>query len=187
MDGRPETWRIDRAHAIATLADHAGPLGPFRDLDEYEAARHAWLSRLTPMDLDVLLGLLTERPAAPERGNTTWEAFELELTHAIVAACRADPDGALAELGPLLAHAGARPAVIDAIGTLELVRGLEWLAPLVDDTTMDDDTQIRLADALGDIGGPAALRMLERLRARATGSAALRDEIDIAIDRIARN
>lgn len=186
MDGRPKTRTIDRADAIAALADHAGPLGPFRGLDEFEAARHAWLSRLTPIDLDVLLGLLTERPAAAERGNTTWEAFELELAHAIVAASRADPHGALAELGPLLAHAGARPAAIDAIGTLALARGLEWLAPLVDDPTLDDDAQIRLADALGDIGGPAALRMLERMRAHATGSAALRDEIDIAIDRIAR-
>jgi hypothetical protein len=173
----------DRAAWIEDLADFAGPLGPFERAEDKEHRREAWLAGLDAGAVDALLSLLTERPAPQEAGNVPWEDLEWTLVTALVAAGSHDPQGMLERIGPLLVFAPARPAVIDVIGELGLQDGIRWLEPIVESgEPLTTDELARLACTLGEIGGTAARRLLERLRGLpGADDPEVRQEIEIAL------
>jgi hypothetical protein len=172
-----------RRELIQVLADFAGPLGPFRALEEMEERRSAWLDGLRASDLPALLDLLRSPPAPAEYSPATADDFELELTDAVTAAAAGDPEPSLALMTPLIQDDRARGAVIDVIGGLQLARGLELLAPLVIDARLTSDERVRLACALGDIGGDDARALLRALQTRSDGESDVLAEIDIALQR----
>lgn len=101
-------------------------------------------------------------------------------------AAQRDPRRTVATLGPWLGDRNARPILVEAIGAIGADDGLRWLAPLVGDPSLSEDEAIRLACALGEIGGDEGRALLEDLR-ESTPDAwqAVKAEIDLACEAIA--
>ena len=62
---------------------------------------------------------------------------------------------------------------------------LPWLAPFVDEPTLTEDELIRLACALGELGGQTAHRLLEKmLSSENINQPAVIQEIEIALSNL---
>jgi hypothetical protein len=173
---------MERERLIATLADFAGPLGPFQTCEELERRRQVWLDQLDDRETETLLSLLTDPPRPAEYRPASWEEFELDVTDSLIALGQRDPLQFMKLLGPLLENGRARPAIIEVIGALGLHEGIYWLKPLVSNPQLTTDELVRLACSLGEIGGPEARSLLKQMRALpGAANPELQREIEIAL------
>ena len=92
------------------------------------------------------------------------------------------PEVALQRLLPLLDDDHARAASIDILGSVGDARAVPRLGQLMQDRRLGEDDLVRLAGALGEIGGDEACHLLAQLRRSVTPAQRdLRREIDIAV------
>jgi len=173
----------DRQKAIAILKDFAGPLGPFESLDEQIERREVWASTADNQVIDAFLDILVHPPDQNEICPITQDSLEAELSELLVLIGQHNPSDVLEKIAPYLANEQARPTVIEVIGGLRLEAGISWLKPLIENKNLTEDELIRLACALGEIGGKEALDLLQQLRASSSEIMTdLQKEIDIAIE-----
>ena len=179
---------MPRAAILNTLLELLGPLGPFGTPEEREAEENRWISALDERAVEELLELVLHPPSATELGHVSQADLEFLIAQALGQVARRDPAQWLPRFGSVLSNRAARPAMIEAIGMTGTVAALGWLAPLVDSADLSEDESIRLACALGEIGGDRAKGLLERQLSRtAAQSAEIRREIEIALEAIARS
>ena len=83
---------------------------------------------------------------------------------------------------PLLDDDHARAAAIDILGSVGEARAVPRLGQLMQGRRLGEDDLVRLAGALGEIGGDEACRLLAQLRQAVTpAQRELQREIDIAV------
>lgn len=181
---------MNRAQLIESLADLAGPLGPFLEVHEREQARSAWLAKVDANILEILIDILVHPPDPKDYKPATWDQFEMELADAISAAGKQNPHQLLESIGPLLDLATpkeVRPMIISLIGALGLQEGLRWLKPIVENQLLTVDENIRLACSLGEIGGADARALLERMKqSPKAGNNDVGREIEIALEDLSK-
>lgn len=170
---------------VTTLAELAGPLGPFSTPEERERDRQKWLAQLGEDHIPVLTDLLLHPPSSQAYRPATWDQFEMELLEALGAVGRRNPPQVLALLASALYDPRARPTVITAVGLVGSPAGLPILRSLSQHADLGPDELVRLACALGEIGGNGAREALERLQLLdGAKQIEVADEIEIALHNI---
>ena len=173
---------------LAVLADFAGPLGPLQTPEERDARKQQWMDTVEMSAVDRLLAVLVRSRQPPELERLDKDHVEFELAELLIGVGRRDEDATLARVAPLLDVARARPALIDVIGGLRSQAGLPLLARVMREPDLSEDETVRLACALGEIGGGRARELLTVLQERFTDPpAAVAQEIDIALQAIERS
>jgi len=173
---------MTRQQAIAALADFAGPLGPFESLEELLKRKEEWIVTSGRELADALLDILIHPLDDNELRSATRENFEGELSEVLQLLGKRDPLPFLQTIGPYLTNPHARPTIIEVVGALGAQEGIDWLEPLLSDERLTSDELIRLACALGEIGGDRARALLEHMRHSYPGETeALQREIDVAL------
>lgn len=157
---------MNREGVIQALRDFAGPLGPFESLDAKLDRRDAWAAGADDSTRAALADVLAHPPAPADLTPADPEAAEVELTEMLVALAHADPPRFLIEFGPLANDHTARPILIDALGGLGHTEGLDVLQRVLQDDTATEDELVRLAGALGEIGGDSARGLLTEMRSQ---------------------
>jgi hypothetical protein len=173
---------MTREEAIAELLKPYQPLAPFQDPDDPDKRQEAW-ARTAGLDvLDAMIDLAIHSPGAGQTGRLSPEAFEFALARLLALLGAQHKRAFLGRAEQLLGNPTARPTIVDALALMETEESRALLFPLVDAPDLTEEEAIRLADTFGEMGGPAAVRLLEKLLGRtpATWAAALR-EIGIAM------
>lgn len=173
---------MNRDDVIDTLAELAGPLGPFTAHDERLQRQDHWVEAGGVELFEALVDLIASPPPLARLRNASvddWSSLLVEIAGTLGKRHR---DVAMGRLLPLLDDERARPAVIDVLGGVGDSRAVADLERLVRDRRLGSDELVRLAGALGEIGGDAACRLLQQLRDAATpGQGELLQEVDIAL------
>lgn len=154
---------LTKQRAIEALVDFAGPLGPLQSFEARLKRRSEWVTEQGQALTAALLEIATEPLDGESFGSLPLEDLEVELRQLLVLSGRTAPETLLEALGAHLENKQARPVLIEAIGELGMRKGIAWLRPLVDETLTEDE-RVRLAGALGEIGGPEARELLLRMR-----------------------
>jgi hypothetical protein len=156
---------IPRDEIIETLDALAAPLGPQTSHDERLARQDRWVDEGGVELLEALLGVVASPPPEEQLQYASlddWNTLLVEVT------------------GALDDH--ARAAAIDIIGSVGEARAVPRLGQLMQGRRLGDDGLVRLAGALGEIGGDEACRLLAQLRQAVTpAQRELRRGIDIAV------
>jgi hypothetical protein len=186
--GRSSKRHMTRTEALHAILDFAGPLGPFQEPDEQEQREEAWAASADADAVGQILDLIIHPPSERELRRVAPEAFEFEVSRVLTMIGARAPSSFLAVVGPLLNDMHARRTIIEVIGSLELEEGLSWLRPLVEDRGLAEEEAIRLACALGEIGGAAATALLDQLEAATPAERTpVLDEISIAREAVRRS
>jgi HEAT repeat protein len=173
---------IPRNEIIETLDTLAGPLGPQTSLDERLERQDRWVNEGGVDLLEALLGVVALPPSEEQLQYASlddWNTLLVEVAGALGKRC---PEVALQRLLPLLDDDQARAAAIDILGSVGEERAVPRLGQLMQGHRLGEDDLVRLAGALGEIGGDEACRLLAQLRQAVTpAQQQLRHEIDIAV------
>lgn len=173
---------IPRTEILKTLDALAGPLGPQTSLDERLERQDRWVDEGGIELLEALLAVVASPPSEEQLEYASiddWTTLLVEVTGALG---KRHPEAALQRLLPLLDDDHARPTAIDILGSVGDARALPRLGQLMQSRGLDEGDLVRLAGALGEIGGDEACRLLAQLRQAATpAQQELRHEIDIAV------
>jgi hypothetical protein len=167
---------------IQRLVDFSGPLGPLESLEERIRRRNEWVAGTDSDIVELLLEVLIQPTGVAELRPATRDDFELEITEVLTLLGQRDTSNFLQRVGPLLVNDQARPILIEVIGALQGQEGIYWLKTLLDSVELTEDELIRLACALGEIGGLETRMLLERMRLSVSSEMKRgHREIDIAL------
>lgn len=173
---------ISRTEIIKTLDALAGPLGPQTSLDERLERQDRWVEEGGVELLEALLAVVASPPSEEQLEYASLDDWNTLLVEVAGALGKRNPEVALQRLLLLLDDEQARPTAIDILGSVGDTRALPRLAELLQSRRLGDDDLVRLAGALGEIGGDEACRLLAQLRQAVTpAQQELRREIDIAV------
>lgn len=152
-----------RQQTLARILGLFEPLGPLGDADERDKRHENWvIAAGTPL-LDDLLGLIANPPERNALGRVPPGDFEYAISHTLSLIGAKDPARFLARVGPLLQIPELRPTLIEVIGTLGSSEGLALISPLIEQPALSEEEAVRLACAIGEIGGPTADGLLDAL------------------------
>jgi len=173
---------IPRDEIIDTLDALAGPLGPQTSLDERLARQDRWVDDGGVDLLEALLGVVASPPSEEQLRYASVDDWNTLLVEVAGALGKRYPEVALQRLLPLLDDDHARVAAVDILGSIGDGRAVPRLGQLMQGRRLSEDDLVRLAGALGEIGGDEACRLLAQLREAVTPAQQdLRREIDIAV------
>lgn len=171
-----------RDQIIETLDALAAPLGPQASLDERLEQQDRWVDEGGVELLEALLGVVASPPQEEQLQYASLDDWNTLLIEVAGALGKRHPDVALRRLLPLLDDDHARAAAIDILGSVGDARAVPRLGQLMQGRRLGEDDLVRLAGALGEIGGDEACRLLVQLRQAAMpAQQELRREIDIAM------
>ena len=167
---------------IPQLVGFSGPLGPLESLEERIRRREEWIAATESDIVGLLLEILIHPPNVAELRPATRDDFEQEITEVLTLLGQRDTSSFLQRVGPLLVNDQARSTLIEVTGALRRQEGIYWLRTLLDSVELTEDELIRLASALGEIGGLEARMLLERMRLSVSSEMkGVHREIDIAL------
>jgi len=173
---------IPRDKIIEMLDVLAGPLGPQTSFDERLARQDRWVDEGGLELLEALLGMVASPPSEEQLHYASlddWNTLLVEVTGTLG---KRHPEAALQRLLPLLDDERGRAAAIDILGSVGDARAVSHLGQLMQGHRLGEPDLVRLAGALGEIGGNEACRLLAQLRQAVTpAQQELRREIDIAM------
>ncbi len=171
-----------REQIIETIDALAAPLGPQTSLDERLERQDRWLDEGGVELLEALLGVVASPPQEEQLQYASLDDWNTLLIEVVGALGKRYPEVALQRLFPLLDDDHARPAAVDILGSVGDARAVPRLGQLMQGRRLGEDVLVRLACALGEIGGDEACRLLAQLRqAVMPAQQELRREIDIAV------
>jgi hypothetical protein len=173
---------MTREEAIAELLKPHQPLGPFQDPADPDERQEAWARNAGLDVLDAMIDLAVHPPGAARTGGLSPQAFEFELARVLSLVGAQHERVFLGRAQQLLRDPTARATIIDALALMETQQSRALLIPLVKAPDLTEEEAIRLADTFGEMGGPAAVKLLEGLRSRTPkGWAGALREIEIAM------
>jgi HEAT repeat protein len=173
---------IPRTEIIEMLDALAGPLGPQTSHDERRARQDRWVDEGVVELLAALLAVVALPPTEDQLQYASLDDWNTLLIEVAGALGKRYPEVALQRLVPLLDDDDTRAAAVDILGSVGDSRAVPRLAQLMQGRRLGEDDLVRLAGALGEIGGDEACRLLEQLRQAVTpAQQELRREIDIAV------
>lgn len=173
---------IPRTEIIETLDAFAGPLGPQTSLDERLERQDRWVDEGGVELLEALLGVVASPPSQEQLNYASLDDWRTLLVEVAGALGKRYPEVALQRLLPLLDDDDVRAAAVDILGSVGDARAVPRLGQLMQHRSLGEDDLVRLAGALGEIGGDEACRLLRQLRQAVTpAQPELRREIDIAV------
>jgi HEAT repeat protein len=173
---------IPRDQIIETLDALAAPLGPQTSLDERLERQDRWVDEGGVELLEALLGVVASPPPEEQIQYASLDDLNTLLIEVTGALGKRIPDVALQRLLPLLDDEHARAAVIDILGSVGDARAVGRLGQLMRGQRLGENDLVRVAGALGEIGGDEACRLLAQMRQAVTPmQQELRREIDIAV------
>ena len=171
-----------RDEIIQTLDALAAPLGPLTSLDERLERQDRWVDEGGVELLEALLGVVASPPPEEQLQYASLDDWNTLLVEVAGALGKRHPDVALQRLLPLLEDDRARGAAIDILGSVGDARAVSRLGQLMQGRRLHEDELVRLASALGEIGGDEACQLLAQLRHATTpAQQELRREIEIAV------
>ncbi len=167
--------------ALRALASLGEPLGPLRTPADAEGSDRAWAAAAGSDAIDAFLDLLA-RPPSRLAGRSP-DSFEYEVSRGLTLLGSIHPQALLDCASERLGDPRLRPTLIEVLGTLPHERSLALLARLAEPgQDLSEEEAVRLACALGEIGGRRARRLLETLRGHPAGSRPrVIAEIEVAI------
>lgn len=169
---------------VNRLRESAGPLAPSETQQDRESRQETWRAGLSLELVETFMALVRCPPAEEEIFPVAPRDFEFELIESLIAIGKQDPAPFLEQVGPLLVDVSLRATLIEVLGGLGTERSIQWLAPLIQVKALElkEQESIRLACALGELGGPDARKLLEQMRASTIADRSeLSKEIDIAM------
>jgi HEAT repeat protein len=170
---------IDRDEVIAALASFAVPLGPLTAFDERLDVLDRWVAQFGPDLLAVLASIIDAPPEPLPAPPGDWEVLVVAIASQSGSAHR---DEALQHVVPLLDRPDARAIAVDILGAVGDRRAVPSMGHLLARHDLTEDERVRVAGALGDIGGEEACRLLREMRAATPATdRELQHEIDTAI------
>jgi HEAT repeat protein len=173
---------IPRDQIIAMLDVLAGPIGPQTSLDERLERQDRWVDEGGVDLLEALLEVVASPPPEAQLQHTSIDDWNTLLIEVAGVLGKRYSEVALQRFLPLLDDDHARTAAIDIVGSVGDARAVPRLGQLMQDRRLGDDDLVRVAGALGELGGDEACRLLAQLRQAVTpAQQELRREIDIAV------
>ena len=173
---------MNRDELVVRLVDFSAPLGPFTTPEEREDQWRRWLLSVDENSVPLFFELLTHPPDPQKYAPMDSGEFEFEIVEALTFIFLRDPLRGLNMMAPLLENAAARPALIEVIGGLGREEGVDCLERLISRSDLTQDEWVRLACALGEIGGEAGKVMLEKMQALPVASdVSVKREIETAL------
>lgn len=154
---------MKRNEAICTLAELAGPLGPYGTLESRLEATANWHNSLDFDSIDVLIDILLNPPLDKEI-NKMPEYFEGEIIEALTSIGKRDVTNFLKKAEHLINLKQVRPVIIDVIGGLRCEDGIFLLESLLEKADLNDDELVRIVSSLAEIGGLKTLEILEKIK-----------------------
>jgi hypothetical protein len=172
---------VNRDEGIETLAALAAPLGPFTSQAERLACQDQWVDTGGGELLEMLLDLAAAPPSADRLGHASLDDWNSLLVEVAGTLGKRHPEHAIERLLPLLDSELDRATAIDILGGVGDARAVPALDRLVRDQRLGTDDLIRVAGALGEIGGDHACRLLMQMQETALDHAELVQEITAAM------
>ncbi|MDS0526545.1 hypothetical protein NNC19_12710 [Clostridium sp. SHJSY1] len=175
---------MKRTEMINKIKDWAGPIGPFVTIDTFEDfvnLNNERYSTIEESSIDVLFDILLNPPKDEDIKPIPFDEFTGELVDAITFVGKKDTKKFLLKLKEMLHFSKSRALIIDVIGGLEDIDGIELLKPLLLEENLSDDEIIALVDALSQIGGVESKEILENLKIKYENSREVLEEIDICL------
>jgi HEAT repeat protein len=173
---------ISRDDAIATLDRFAGPLGPMTSPEEQLDQQARWVADGSAELLEILVGLVASPPAEDQVRHASLDDWTTVLVEVTGALGRRHRDVAVPRLLPLLDDERARGTAIAILGGVGDARAVAPLGQLIRGRRLGEDDLVRVACALGEIGGAEACQLLGQLQQSvAPDQGELRQEIEIAV------
>jgi hypothetical protein len=175
--------KVKREEMIRVVKGFAGPVGPIEDIKDIDRRQEEWVAKLTTEDLDEFINLLIHPPSLVELGQISGDDFEFEISRILTMLGKNRPLEVLEYFKQVIHEPNARKTVIEVIGALEMVDGLQLLQEVIEGSSVSEEEGVRLACALGEIGGVDAATLLERLESVKTEkSLRFLEEVEIAKD-----
>ncbi|HEY0478365.1 MAG TPA: HEAT repeat domain-containing protein [Kofleriaceae bacterium] len=171
-----------RAEIIKTLDALAGPVGPQTGFDERLERQDRWVDEGGVELLEALLGVVASPPSEEQLQYASLDDWNTLLVEVAGVLGKRYPEVALQRLLPLLDDDHTRAAAVDMLGSVGDARAVPRFGQLMQGRGLDEADLVRLAGALGEIGGDDACRLLAQLWQAVTPTQQeLRREIDIAV------
>ena len=172
---------MDEDELIARLEELAGPLGPLVSVAGRREEQDRWADAGGEPLFDALIDLLAARPLSSTFAPELIDDIEVVIVEVLSRIAGSDPDRAQAKLASLLREGEALGVAIDVLGAAGGPPAVQLLGALCRDAQLDEATRVRLASALGELGGAEARAALGALAdSAASGETALLAEIAIA-------
>jgi hypothetical protein len=173
---------MNRSEIISRLIELAGPLGPLGTEDAREQVRSAVMGREPITAASAVLDAVAAQPELPS--NVSREEFEFAAAELLAEV--GEQPGVLDLFIRGLEHSALRVVLLDAIALLAARAAAPALAALaraqVPDPSLSSRELVRLASALGCVGGAEALAVVEELRAHRGWPPEVARELEIAYE-----
>jgi hypothetical protein len=157
---------MTRSEAIAELLRPHSPLGPFQEPQEPDERQERWALTAGLDALEAMFDLAAHPPPESETGRLSSQAFAFEVARVLALLAAQHEDAFLDRARHLLSNCPARGTIIDALALMASETSRKLLVPLSSATDLSEDEAIRLADAYGEMDGPAGLKLLKQLQAQ---------------------
>lgn len=172
---------MNRHDIVAKLTDLAGPLGPATSYAKRRDEQDQWADAGGAALFDALLELLVGGPIDATFGAALADNVEVLVVEVLGRIGASDPTRALDGIRDLLDVTWARGVAIDVLGSLGDPAAVAALMALHQRERLDEATRVRVASAVGEIGGAPAMTALAALADSAQpGENALAREIALA-------
>ena len=167
-----------RAH----IEDWAGPLGPFRSMEELDNARLRFAREIGTEGLDACI----REVSAWGRDDPLTNEYVTEAVDFFLRVVELGHGRALSEAVMRLLRSDGPPALLDIWGLCGSREQTTDVLRIVNRFSGDEDLNLALAGALGDIGGAGAVEALQQIRAQAQGEELVSD-VDLALTKLNRD
>lgn len=172
---------MNQDELIARLNELAGPLGPLVSIAERRADQDRWADAGGEQLFDALIDLLSARSLSATFAPVIADDVEIVIVEVMARIAQSDAARAREKLAGLLRVGGARGIAIDVLGAAGGPPAVDLLMALHLAERLDEATRVRVASALGELGGAEARAALDTLVESADpGETALLEEIAIA-------
>lgn len=171
---------MNRSEIINRLIDLAGPLGPLGTEESREQVRSALIGREPIAAASAILDAVAARPQLPS--NVSREEFEFVAAELLAEV--GEQPGVLDLFTHGLQQSALRVVLLDAIALLAARAAAPALVVLaraqLPHPSLSSRELVRLASALGCVGGAEALAAVEELRAHSSWPPEVARELEIA-------
>jgi hypothetical protein len=158
---------MTRETTAARVRDLAGPLGPFRSIEQQARDTDNWLDSMGSGAIDVLVDFFIAPPTPNELQHVDPEEFADIVDELLCRVATIRPLDSVPLLATYLADDRTRSHVADALGAAGSEDARDALAAyLTGELSLGPEDLARLGEAIAEIGGSGTQELLEHVLAR---------------------